>query len=71
MSTFALWNEAVGIISEARQATLDSWKFSLLQWSSWKLVGRKNEELLVHSERFVDSWIEETFIWILVAFAHG
>ena len=30
------------------------------------VIGLKNEELLVHSERFVDSWIEETFI--LVAF---
>ena len=33
--------------------------------------GLKNEELLVHSERFIDPWIEETFIWILVAFAYG
>ena len=28
-------------------------------------------EVLIHSERFVDSWIEETFVWILVAFVHG
>ena len=57
------------IISEVRQATLDSSKFSVL--SSWKLIGRKNEELLVHDERSVDSWIKETVIWILVAFVHG
>ena len=31
----------------------------------------KTEELLIHSERFVDFWIEETFVWILVAFVHG
>ena len=28
----------------------------------------QNEELLVDSERFVDSWVEETFILILTAF---
>ena len=26
---------------------------------------------LVHGEMFVDSWIKETFIWILAAFVHG
>ena len=30
-------------------------------------IGLKNEELLAHSERFVDYWIKETFIWILAA----
>ena len=59
------------VVSEARQVTLDSWKFSKLRWSSWKLIGLKTEELLIHSERFVDSWIEETFVWILVAFFQG
>ena len=49
---------------EARLATIDSSKFLLLLRN---LIGLKNEELLVHSERFVDSWIEETFIWILAA----
>ena len=39
--------------------------------SSRKLNGLKNEELLVHSERFVDSWVEETFIWILAASVNG
>ena len=38
-------------------------KFMEANWPS--------EELLIHSERFVDSWIEETFVWILVAFVHG
>ena len=52
------------VVSEARQVTLDSWKFSKLWWSSWKLIGLKTEELLIHSERFVDYWIEETFVWI-------
>ena len=23
---------------------------------------------MIHSERFVDSWIEEIFVWILVTF---
>ena len=59
------------VVSEARQVSLDSWKFSKLRWSSWKLIGLKTEELLIHSERFVDSWIEETLVWILVAFVHG
>ena len=39
--------------------------------SSRKLIGLENEELLVHSDRFVDSWIEEIFSWILAAFVHG
>ena len=56
------------VASEARQVTLCSWKFLILRWSSWKLIGLKTEELLIHSVRFVDSWIEETFVWILVAF---
>ena len=38
---------------------------------TWKLIGLQNEETVIHSERFVDSWIEETFVWILVALAHG
>ena len=59
------------VVSEARQATFDSWKFSMLRRSLWKLIGLQNEEPLVHSERFVDSWIEEIFVWILVASVHG
>ena len=31
------------------------------------LIGLQNDELPFHSERLVNSWIEETFIWILVA----
>ena len=31
----------------------------------------QNEELLVHRERFVDSWIKEIFIWVLKAFVQG
>ena len=30
----------------------------------------KNEEPLIRSDKFVDSWIEETFVWILVTFVH-
>ena len=36
-----------------------------------KLIGLQNEEPLIDSEMFVDSWIEEIFVWILVAFVHG
>ena len=60
----------LGLVSEARQANLDSLTFSLLRWKSWKLITLLNEELLVQGERFVDSWIKETFIWILAAFVH-
>ena len=28
----------------------------------------KNEEVPFHIERFVDSWVKETFIWTLAAF---
>ena len=28
----------------------------------------QNKELLVHSERFVDSWFEETIIWLTASF---
>ena len=47
--------------------------FTCALWNeaAWKLLGLKTEELLIHSERFVDSLIEETFVWILVAFVHG
>ena len=31
----------------------------------------QNEETLIHSERCVQSWIEETFAWILLGFVHG
>ena len=59
------------VVSEARQATLDHWnaldsyKFSMLGWRSRKLIGLKNGESLIHSERFVDSWIEEKYVWYL------
>ena len=33
--------------------------------------GIKRKELLVQGERFVDSWIKETFIWILAAFVQS
>ena len=35
------------------------------------LSGPKSKEPLVHSERFIGSWIEETFIGILASFVHG
>ena len=36
-----------------------------------QVIGQKNEEQVVHNQRLFDSWIEETIISILVAFAHG
>ena len=46
-------------VLEESQASLDSGKKSLLRFSSLSLIGLKNEELLVHSETFVDSWVEK------------
>ena len=65
-----------GIVSEARQATLD---LEILIAASdccsevhgSKLAIKMRNSWPVHSDRFVDFWIEETFLWILVAFVHG
>ena len=36
-----------------------------------RVAAEKFKELLVHTGRFVDSWIKEKFVWILAAFVHG
>ena len=57
-----LWHSLRSEVSKHRQL-----EFLFAAVKFLKLIGLRNEELLVFSEKFLDHWFEETFIWILAA----